>query len=592
MADGSTWLVGCSGCAAFLSLLLSCVGLLAPWWTLSEPAEHAPIETQISLWLTNTRFTVVSDTGETEHQGCQYKCQSTRFTRPRVISKCQTWDDIRKWAPDLCSSGFPTRADSLITTTTKMPQVYDPNGRVPGQYTMSIYKPITNVHVNPDSPVEKLGPPAEPINFVISTYKPNSFGRPTTTSTLLTTITVTSVTTTVPNGLTLAPTPKPGPTTPLLGAMFCAEPTLEEIAEAPYTQWELNFDITQEVMERIYAQLNQFFYRAPFYLFAQRPTRYEQVRLVWEVYLQRSPPDKWLGLYPCPSVPARELHDWIWRDSSYWVRELGFQGIEPRNVKVQEWSDWAFNDAWKVELLDLTTTSLPELDGRFATTTTYLAVTPPPSSPAPPPPPLKASQTPDVTTITTCQLATYDPRNNPDGPFAWYDEFEPCTLISNSEKVWAIQGCLGLAILLAAVYSFSSLVMFMGSKFRFASRFPAALGFWLAVAIVALNIAALIVAGTTEVKPQLNGLGYVCTISSTLVGAFAVVLAKIGEMLNKTREAAEAQPSAPKIAVGTLAPHPYALQHTSKVGWAQPPTGPELAASMAASRRAIAWESV
>eukprot|EP00930_Biecheleria_cincta_P041619 TRINITY_DN28554_c0_g1_i1.p1 TRINITY_DN28554_c0_g1~~TRINITY_DN28554_c0_g1_i1.p1 ORF type:complete len:596 (+),score=55.80 TRINITY_DN28554_c0_g1_i1:71-1858(+) len=591
MADGSTWLVGCSGCAAFLSLLLSCVGLLTPWWTLSEPALHAPTETEVSLWLTNTRFTEVSDGGVTEHQGCDYKCQATRFTRPRVISKCQTWNDIRKWAPDLCTSGFPTRAESLITTTTKMPQVYDPNGVVPDQYTRSIYQPITNVYVNPDSPVEKLGPPAAPINFVVSTYKPNSFGRPTTTSTLLTTITSTSVTTTVPRGLTVAPTPKPGPTTPLLGARFCVEPTLEEIAQAPYTQWELNFDISQEVMERIYAQLNQFFYRAPFYLFAQRPTRYEQVRLVWEVYLQRSPPDKWLGLYPCPSVPARELHEWIWRGSSYWVRELGFQGIEPRQTKVKEWSDWAFKQAWDIEVQDLTTTSLPKLDLRFGTTTTFEALTPPPVQSAPPSPPLKASRDPDVITLTTCQLATYDPRNNADGPFAWYDEFEPCALVSNSEKVWVIQGCLGLAMLIAAVYSFSAGVMFMGSKFRFASRFPAGLGFWLAIAVVVLNIAALLVAGTTEVKPPMNGVGFISTIFSVLVGAVGVVLAKCGEVANTARKKAEAQPAAPKAVVSTLAPHPLALQHTSQVGWAQPqpPRGPELAAHLAASRRSIAW---
>lgn len=592
MADGSTWFVGCSGGAAFLSLLLSSVGLLSPWWSLSEPALHAPIETEISLWLTNTRFTIISDHGVTQHQGCEYKCQAARFTRPRVVSKCQTWDDIRTWAPDLCSSGFPTRADSLVTTTTKLPIVFDRNGRVPNQYTASIYKPITNVHVNPDSPVDKLGPPPEPLDLALSTYKPNTFGRPTTTSTLLSTITSTSVTTTVPDGRTIAPTAMPGSTTPLLGAKYCPEPTRQEIAEAPYTEWELNWDISQEVIERIYTQLNQFFYQAPFYLFAQRPTRSEQVRLVWEAYLQRSPPDKWLGIYPCPSVAARELHEWIWRADSYWVRQLGLQGIEPRTVKVKEWSDWAFKEAWELEILDPTTTSIPKLENQFDLTTTFRVLTPPPEAVQESPSMKKGSQAPDITTITTCVMATYDPQNNADGPFAWYDESEPCTLVTNSEKVWVIQGCLALAMLIATVYSFTAGILFMGSKMRFASRFPASLGFWLAVGIVVLNSAALICASTIEVTPHLNGFGFICTICSTLAGAVSFVLAKFGEMANNAREMAEAQPPVPRIAVGTLAPNPYALQHTSKVGWAQPPSGPELAASMAATRKAIAWEAV
>ena len=173
------------------------------------------------------------------------------------------------------------------------------------------------------------------------------------------------------------------------------------IAWAPEakTPQELNFELEQVIIERIYAQLYPFFTQAkvwetkkgdhqklarkletllvllvvfrqqrcehdptrwnclcldwrscqvPHYMFTQRPLRHEQVRvsqaevayckpaqfksqvyiksfkktnkssdlqfwnkfsevrLVWEAYVQRSPASKWLGRWPCPSVPARD----------------------------------------------------------------------------------------------------------------------------------------------------------------------------------------------------------------------------------------------------------------------------------------------
>ena len=63
-------------------------------------------------------------------------------------------------------------------------------------------------------------------------------------------------------GQAAAVTPMPVATTPILGAAHCEQPTWEERTTAPYTAWELNFQLEVEIMERIYRQLYPFFVQA------------------------------------------------------------------------------------------------------------------------------------------------------------------------------------------------------------------------------------------------------------------------------------------------------------------------------------------
>lgn len=106
--------------------------------------------------------------------------------------------------------------------------------------------------------------PLPPNTVQISTHKPFEFGAPTTTMTAWFTWTTTVKTTTsLGFGQTTQMTPVPIATTPMLGAAYCAQPTWEERMNAPYTDWELNFELNQVIIERIYAQLYPFFHRGP-----------------------------------------------------------------------------------------------------------------------------------------------------------------------------------------------------------------------------------------------------------------------------------------------------------------------------------------
>lgn len=111
-----------------MTMALSIFGLFLPWWTSAEPDELAPIITEVSLWTSNTRFTLRMYGGVETHTGCDYRCNVVRFTKPRVYTKCETWDSMRDWAPELCSADIGSRAEYFVTTTTEAPRIYSPNG--------------------------------------------------------------------------------------------------------------------------------------------------------------------------------------------------------------------------------------------------------------------------------------------------------------------------------------------------------------------------------------------------------------------------------------------------------------------------------
>jgi len=448
-----------------------------------------------------------------------------------------------------------------------------PNGEFPGTYDRSYTLEETNSYVNPDSPVEKLGPPKEAVSWEISTLRPVEFGFATTTTTLLSTITTTTITTTEVPGQTKVPTPRPDVTTPLLGAAFCEPPSLEEIAQAPYTEWELHFDLSNEIMERLYARLTYFMGQIPPYYFAQRPTRHEHVRLLWEVYMERSPPDYWLGLYVCPSVPARELHAFIWADplgrDAELFRRVGTQAFETPNVAYKGFVDWAMKEAWEEEIKDLTTTTLAGFEDPYATTITYRETSLPPASTTAVQPEVKDAYTPDVTTILQCHQAEYDPLYDADALFAWYEMVLPCDLVSNTEKVWAAKGALFCAILLALGHSFPSAVLFIGSDLRFAKRFPPSLGFWLAGGAAASQAIAVIAASMMTAHTAMNGLGFFCTIAGIGLSILSMAASKMGEVWAQALQAQVEE--YPSVVVGKLEHSQMQLHQTARVRWEQPP---------------------
>ncbi|OLP82510.1 hypothetical protein AK812_SmicGene36829 [Symbiodinium microadriaticum] len=61
MTDYALGYSGASAAGALLSFLLTLSGFLVPWWTATEPAELAPIVTEVSLWTSNTRWTLRKD---------------------------------------------------------------------------------------------------------------------------------------------------------------------------------------------------------------------------------------------------------------------------------------------------------------------------------------------------------------------------------------------------------------------------------------------------------------------------------------------------------------------------------------------------
>jgi len=579
MTDYALGYSGASAAGALLSFLLTLSGFLVPWWTATEPAELAPIVTEVSLWTSNTRWTLRKDGGVDAHTGCDYRCNQARFTRPIVYSKCQAWEEMRSWAPTLCDLGFESRAESLVTTTTAEPILFNVAGLPQSEYDQNNYNfnsegQSQNVYVNPDSAIDKQGPPLPPNTLQISTYKPFEFGQPTTTITSRFTRTATTVTTTPPlDGQTIELTPIPVATTPMLGAAHCDQPTWEERATAPYTEWEINFNLDQEIMDRIFVQLYPFFSKMPHYFFTQRPLNNEHVRLVWEAYVKRSPDLKWLGAYPCPSVPARELHAWIWNPTSDPdVVSLGEQGLMPRNIAPVEWSDWALKEAWELEILDITTTVAPTVGGLAALTSSSLAPAAPEMEPPPTQPPEPEAYEADVTSFVRCHLAEYEPQNNADTPFTWYEKENPCGVAGNLEKVWVVKGSLVLALLLSMAHSFPAAVLFLGSKQRFSWRFPAGVGMYMAIGVLVLQLISVITASTMVLNPEMNGPGFFCTIFAMLCSVFAAVTAKFSQIALAAQE--PEAPTTASVAVGRIQVDPWSLQTAAQVAWDAPPKAP------------------
>lgn len=570
----SLWFSGLSACGALAACFLTLLGMLTPWWTMSEPDELAPIITEVSLWTTNTRWTLRMDGGVETHTGCDYRCNKARFTKPRVYSKCQSWEDIKEWAPELCSAGLGSRAESLVTTTTAEPILYGSDGLPLGDRGQPLEEPYnfdkeTNVDVfqNPDIPYT-LKPPVAPNTIPISTYRPYQFGAATTTVTAFFTYTITRVTSTVPpGGATAQVTPIPVATTPMLGAAFCAQPTWEERTTAPYTEWELNFELPLEIMDRIFAQLNPFFAQVPKWLFTQRPLRNEQVRLVWEAYVQRSPQMKWLGRWPCPSVPARQLHSWIYSGTvDPFLVQLGEEALMPPNTKPAEWSDWALKEAWEIELLDLTTTTLATLRTLQPRTTPAAEPNTAPPTAAPMLPPEPEAYPPDVTSFVSCHLAVFDMQKSAEGPFAWFETEDPCLVSGNFEKIWIAKGCMFLAVIISMAHSFPAMVLFLGAKQRFAWRFPQQTGMFMATGCAFFQSVAVITAATSVVKPGLNGIGFWSTICGILASITSATFCKLSKATLNMEE--PPAPTSATVAMGTRGIDAWSQQTAAQVDWA------------------------
>lgn len=99
-------------------------------------------------------------------------------------------------------------------------------------------------------------------------------------------------------------------------------------------------------------------------------------------------------------------------------------------------------EAWELELLDLTTTTLQTIELLQARTTRAEELTSAAPTAAPRLPPEPEPYAPDVTSFVACHLATFDNRADHEGPFAWYEKEDPCSVAGNFEKVWVAKGCL------------------------------------------------------------------------------------------------------------------------------------------------------
>jgi len=223
-----------------------------------------------------------------------------------------------------------------------------------------------------------------------------------------------------------------------------------------YTPWELAFELRYQVNAAIYLSLNRALADIPYKLFWQRPTTAEQVRLIWEAFVERSAYPEWLSQYNkdfCPSAPAERLHAWLYQPENKWTRSLVLQALEPPDIKPASWTDAGVREAWEKQVGGLPTTAKPlwERDdgsiygGIYITTTTLWEGTMQPSIPLPA---FETSedrfQQPPSMSVASCQKARSD--GGTDVP-EWHEEMGACDVVPMCTKIWAVRA--GLILQLA-----------------------------------------------------------------------------------------------------------------------------------------------
>jgi len=321
---------------------------------------------------------------------------------------------------------------------------------------------------------------------------------------------------------------------PQLGPRWCPALSDAERLQAAYTQWELHWSLSRQVVLEIDKQLNRVFSQIPPMYFAQRPTTAERVRLVWEVLVARCGPGEWLHEHgPCPSAPGSALFGWFHRDEQAVLKRLALQFLEPPHMVPPSFSDCGLKVAWESWEEEM------RLYGRVVsrrqrTTPPPLSLTPHPSPPDEPPAdaPAPSLLAGPFLSFAQCHQAGYSPAGNPYGNL-WQSGHDPCSLASSCDKLWVVRAGLLAAMVLGLAHTIPASLSFCGSEQRSVLRLAPSLGVYLSSGTFFLLAVAEVSALTVSTPQGLNGAGFGCTTAAVVLSFFGACLSKVGSEIAK-----------------------------------------------------------
>jgi len=376
-----------------------------------------------------------------------------------------------------------------------------------------------------------------------------TFWAPTTVTTTRTYTTSTVTTMTTPE-----PTAYPFTTRAFLRPNYCALQARDTFLAADYTDWELNWDLEYKILAALYLNLNRAMVNIPARFFQQRPTMIEQVRLMWEVMVERSASPYWLWQYGknwCPSAPAESLHFWMTTAANRWTYELAQEGMRPPSINPQAMTDWALKEAWEMQTGLTPTTPKPLFESGSAAAATYdsnFATTTLPdvsfgqqfSNLAEPIQSKDSSQDAPQMSLATCQKARSDGGQNLP---QWNEEVPPCAFGETCTKLWIIRGGLMVHGLLGLSYAAPSCLTFVGSGQRFATRFPPQLEFVCALVsalgLMASTAVAMYMGLPEDQGLRLNGMGFSCTIAALMLCLVSACISSTAKKLLRAEDEQE-----------------------------------------------------
>jgi len=521
------------------------------------------METVVTLWVTVSTSYSMLDPGE--HYGCTGSCDKTRLAPIQVQTSCETWADLCNNERDECS--FP---DARLATPAPSPT---PAGSNSGDWFYATQAPFVSTSFESTSFV----PP--PSAHIIIPTAPMP-GPMQVTSTPMTTTTKTTATTTYSSALfTDAPTMQPPPTTPSLRPQNCPPISDWERAHAPYTQWELHWELSRSAVDMLMINLNWVFQRIPPRFFQQRPKDSEKIRLIWECLVDRSPIGFWLNKWGnCPSAPAEALFNWFHAEENWAALDLARQGLDPPEVVPLYFNDWALRKAWEEQAADggVTTTAPPLLEQAEAFEPVPTPAPPPVTTANPPLPRAPSQALPDKGevpgaeyTFAKCHTAKFS--KEWDSVVLWHEITDACLFVNWCNRVWAMRGGLLLTIALALIHIVPAFVSFWGSSHQFYWYFPPACGLYISQTIGFILAVVISLSISMGVPHKLNGTGFVCTIVAELwcLGCFGCT--KLANSM--AQEAAHKKVLEEERRQTTAAPVPTP---NARVAWAdvQPPLSP------------------
>lgn len=516
-----------------MAIVLSGLGLAAPWWVGEGVKNEYPVVTEASLWVSATTWYDVPEAKD--HFACTGACDRTKVGRVRLITSCKAWSDFCPGARTSC--GQPPGPAPFVGAPAPPPPATPPPAP----------PPPTIFRTGPTLP-----PPGRPSDDPQGLY-------PTTTITYIPTTTRTFTTTTVTTRTTPPLTPLPMTTRQMLRPTECSTPTDDEFAAAEYTAWELAWTMDYAIIEAIYYELNHAMTLVPIAFIQQRATVVEQVRLFWEVLVGRNAFPLWLWQYErdwCPSAPAEALHYWLTEIENKWTLDLALQAMKPPTVTIgdDKLTDGPLKEAWEIHVGLRRTTPAPDIEEGSQPWHVYEAERNPdaglPDVPTIPPQdknvvvkaetPTRYRRPPQMT-FASCQKAFYEGEMS--GPTPWQEALEPCGLKDSCNKIWAIRAALLLQLLFGLFHTAPSCLSFIGAGTRFGVRFPPELEMYLAggsvvVLLTALGLAFMLGMPEEGVDPplELSGFGFSCGVAALVCCLGALVCSKMATGVAKTEK--------------------------------------------------------